>query len=300
MTLRDFMLFILLAAIWGASYLFVRIAAPVLGAFLLVDLRVLIAGIALLIYALFTHQLPALRGRWGALFLLSLVNVVIPFVLITNSTVKLNASTAAILNATTPLFTALVSAFWLKQPLSGFKLMGFVLGLLGVVVLVGWNPLGLTATVVWATCGSLIGALCYGIGAVYIKVAFQGVTPFAMTIGQQFAAGAIMFPLALTAPPTQPTTWLVVWAMLILGVLCTGLAYLIYFDLINRTGPTSAMSVAFLIPVFGTLWGVLFLHEQLRLSLLIGMIIILAGVSLVTGVVLPKARIRPVVSPVGQ
>jgi drug/metabolite transporter (DMT)-like permease len=295
MTLRDFVLFILLAAIWGASYLFVRIAAPVLGAFLLVDLRVLIAGVALLIYALCTRQLPALRGRWRALFLLSLVNVVIPFVLIANSTVKLNASTAAILNATTPLFTALVSALWLKQRLSRLKLLGFFLGLLGVVVLVGWNPLGLTQTVVLAVCGSLIGALCYGIGAVYIKVAFQGVAPFDMTIGQQFAAGAIMLPLALSAPPHQSTTLLVAGAMLALGVVCTGLAYLIYFDLIQRAGPTSAMSVTFLIPFFGTLWGVLFLHEPLRTSLLIGMAIILAGVCLVTGVALPKAKPRVVV-----
>jgi drug/metabolite transporter (DMT)-like permease len=284
MAARDFGLLVVLSAIWGASYLFLRVAAPVLGVFILIDLRVLIAGGVLLLYALLLGRRLQIRGRWGALLLLGAVNAALPFTFIAAATVYLNASIASILNATTPLFTALVAALWMKEALGYKKLLGLVLGLLGVVVLMGWSPLGLNSGVVAGVFLSLAGSLCYGIGGVYAKVALRDLPTLDLAIGQQLAAGLWLLPLAAATAEVKSVSITVVAAVLALAVVCTAVAYLIYFDLIARVGPTNTLSVTFLVPVFGTLWGVLLLHEPLRASLLLGLVIILTGVFLVTGV----------------
>jgi drug/metabolite transporter (DMT)-like permease len=284
MTVRDFGLLVILSAMWGASYLFLRVAAPVLGVFVLIDLRVLIAGGVLLIYALLLGRRLQIGGRWRSLLLLGAVNAALPFTFIAAATVYLNASIASILNATTPLFTALVAALWMKEALGYKKLLGLGLGLLGVVVLMGWSPLGLSSGVVLGVFLSLAGSLCYGIGGVYTKVALRGLPTLDLAIGQQLAAGLWLLPLALATAELKPVSTTVVAAVITLAIVCTAVAYLIYFDLIARVGPTNTLSVTFLVPVFGTLWGVVLLHEPLRASLLLGLVIILTGVFLVTGV----------------
>jgi drug/metabolite transporter (DMT)-like permease len=283
MSLRDLGLLVTLGAIWGASYLFLRVATPVLGAFVLIDLRVLIAAFALLLYAWTLHRSPRLRTHWKPLLVLGAVNAALPFTLIANATVYLNASMAAILNATTPMFTALVAAVWVREPLNWRKAAGLALGLAGVVVLVGWNPLGLNRSVAFGVAGSLAGALCYSIGGVYTKARFRGVPTLDLAIGQQFAAGVWLTPFALGAWRPQPLTMAVIVSLLALALLCTAFSYLIYFDLIARVGPTNTLSVTFLVPVFATIWGVLFLNEPLRPGLVVGLVIILTGVFLVTG-----------------
>lgn len=294
MTVRDFGLLVILSAIWGASYLFLRVAAPVLGVFVLIALRVLIAGGVLSVYALLLGRRLQMRGRWRALLLLGAVNAALPFTLIAAATVYLNASIASILNATTPLFTALVAALWMKEALGYKKLLGLVLGLLGVVVLMGWSPLGLNSGVVAGVFLSLAGSLCYGIGGVYAKVALRDLPTLDLAIGQQLAAGLWLLPLAAATAEVKSVSITVVAAVLALAVVCTAVAYLIYFDLIARVGPTNTLSVTFLVPVFGTLWGVLLLHEPLRVSLLLGLIIILTGVFLVTGVKLRGGRLAAI------
>jgi drug/metabolite transporter (DMT)-like permease len=294
MTARDYGLLVVLSALWGASYLFLRVAAPVLGVFVLIALRVLIAGGVLLLYAaLIGHRLH-LRKRWVPLLALGAINGALPFTLIAAATVYLNASIASILNATTPLFTALVAAVWMKEAIGYQKLWGLVLGLLGVVVLMGWSPLGLSAGVVWGVIFSLAGALCYGIGGVYAKSALSDLPTLDLAIGQQLAAGVLLLPVAAVTAQVKPLSVPVIAAALALTLLSTAFAYLIYFDLIARVGPTNTLSVTFLIPVFGTLWGVLFLHEPLRISLLVGLVIILTGVFLVTGVKLGRGRLTAV------
>lgn len=291
MTARDFGLLVVLSALWGASYLFLRVAAPVVGVFVLIAVRVLIAGGVLLLYAALVGHRPRLRQRWGSLLALSAVNAVLPFTLIAAATVYLNASIASILNATTPLFTALVAALWMKETLGYKKLIGLVLGLLGVAVLMGWSPLGLSAGVLWGVLFSLAGALCYGIGGVYAKTSFRDLPTLDLAIGQQLAAGLLLLPLAAATAEVKPLSMTVIASVLALALLSTAFAYLIYFDLIARVGPTNTLSVTFLIPVFGTLWGASFLHEPLRVSMLLGLAIILTGVFLVTGVKLRGARL---------
>lgn len=283
MTTRDFGRLLLLGAIWGASYLFLRIATPVLGAFVVSALRVTIAAIALWLYAAARQQLPDLRAHWRALLILGAVNGALPFVAIAWSTAQLNASMASILNATTPLFTALIAAVWIRERLGWARIAGLILGMIGVAILVGWSPLGINTGVLLGVAGSLIGAIGYAIGGVYAKVRFRNVPALGMAMGQQTASSIWLIPLAATSWTMASPSWGVIGSVLGLSLLSTAFAYLIYFDLMERIGPTNTLSVTFLVPVFGTFWGVIFLDEPLRLSLVLGMLTILAGIFLVTG-----------------
>jgi len=288
---RDLGALLLLAALWGGSFLFIRIASPALGPLALVDLRVLLAGGALLVYAAIARRLPTWRSWWRRYLILGALNAAVPFTLIATAELHLTASLAAILNATTPLFTALVAAVWLKERVTAPKAAGLALGVVGVAVLVGWSPLPPSDAVLLSVGASLLAALFYGLGGVYAKAAFGGVPPLALAIGQQLGAGACLSPFAaLTLPAMRPSPGILV-AVVVLALLCTALGYLLYFHLIGRVGPTKTLSVTFLIPVFGLLWSALFLREPVGIGTFAGLALILASVTLVTGVrVLPGRR----------
>lgn len=275
---------LLLGALWGASFIFIRIAAPVLGPIWLIDLRVWIAGIVLLIYALIVRKLPDFKREWKYYLMLGLLNAAIPFTLIAYSAVHLNASLTAILNATTPLFTAIVARFWLKEYLSVRKVIGILIGLAGVCILMGWSAVPFTLEV-WLSIGaSLTAALFYGIGSVYTKRTFTNTPALSLSIGQQLAAGIILIPLSAVTVPTATISLTVMIAVLGLAVLCTAIGYLLYFYLVEHVGPTKTVSVTFLVPLFGILWGILLLNEHITLGTIVGLIVIFIGVILMNGI----------------
>jgi drug/metabolite transporter (DMT)-like permease len=283
MKLRDVALLFLLAGVWGASFLFVRMAVPVLGPFPLVAMRVLLGGLILLGYAASVGHAPNWRLHWRRYLMIGLLNNAIPFTLIATAQLHLTASFAALLNATTPLFSAMVAALWIKDKLTAAKISGLLLGITGVGVIVGWQPVPL-GTEQWVSILLMLGATCsYGVAAVYGRVAFSGVNAISTATGQLMASSAMMLPLALLNPPTKPIEPVTIVAMLGLAVLSTALAYLIYFHLIRAAGPTTAASVTLLIPFFSSLWGSIFLGEQLFANEVIGFGIILVGLLLVTG-----------------
>ncbi len=294
MRLRDLGALFALAAVWGASFLFIRIVAPAIGPIALAEARVLVAGAALLLYAGLTRVNFGLRRRWRSYLIIGALNSAIPFVLIGAAELRLTAGLAAILNATTPLFGALAAALWLGERLTLRKSIGLLIGLLGVVALTGWSALPQTAATALAVGASLLGALSYGRAGVYAKRAFVGAPPLATATGQQLGAALALAPLALpvvaaTAPWTQLSPG-VVWALVVLALVCTSAAYIVYFYLIASVGPTSALSVTFLVPIFGLLWSALFLGERVTLGTFDGMAIIFVGVLLVTGARLPRRR----------
>jgi drug/metabolite transporter (DMT)-like permease len=283
MKLRDVALLFVLAGLWGASFLFIRVAVPVLGPFPLVAARVLLGGLILLAYAASIGQTPDARTHWRRYLMIGLLNNVIPFTLIATAQLHLTASFAALLNSPPPLFSAIVATIWIKDKLTAAKVIGLLLGITGVGVIVGWQPVPL-GTEQWVSILLMLGAACsYGVAAVYGRVAFAGVNPVSTATGQLLASSAMMLPLALLNPPTKPVEPVTVMAMLGLAVLSTALAYLIYFHLIRSAGPTSAASVTLLIPFFSSLWGSIFLGEQLHANEVIGFGIILVGLLLVTG-----------------
>jgi drug/metabolite transporter (DMT)-like permease len=287
---RDLGALLLLGALWGGSFIFIRVAAPVLGPFVLMDLRVLLAAVALILYAVAASRLPKLRYRWREFLVLGTLNAAIPFTLIAASEIQLTASLAAILNSTTPLFTAVVAAAWIRDGLTLRRAVGLVLGVVGVMVLVGWTPVPLTTIVALSIGASLAAALSYGLSAVYTKRTFAGVPPLTLAIGQQAWAAVILLPPAAVGFPEAPPTLAVVFSVLALALLSTAVAHLLYFRLIANVGPTKTTTVTFLVPVFGVLWGYIFLGEPVTLSMIVGLGIILSSVTLVTGIGFGRAR----------
>lgn len=277
----DLALLVALAALWGGSYLFIRVAAPALGAIPLMGLRVALAIAALLAYAASSRDLPDFRARWRSFLLLGALNNAIPFTLIASAVIALNASLAAILNATTPLFAALVAAAWTGEALGIRRAAGVLLGIAGVAVLVGWSPLPLSQRVLVAAAQALLAALSYGLAAVYARRAFKGVPPLHTAVGQLAGSSLLLVPLAVALRPAAwPSLW-VMLAVLALALPCTALGYLIYFRLIAGAGATGAATVTFLIPFFSLLWSVAFLGEPLSAGIFAGLGVILLSVWLV-------------------
>jgi drug/metabolite transporter (DMT)-like permease len=281
---RDLAMLLLLGALWGASFLFIEVAVPALGPVLLVDLRVLLAATALALSTVIVGRLPALWVRWKEFLILGGLNAAAPFTLIAASQLNLTASLAAILNSTTPLFAAVVAAAWIGEALTVSKVVGLLLGVVGVAVLVGLDPVSLSGIVLLSVGASLLAALCYALGGVYAKRTFLGVSPLGMGIGQQAGAAAILLPPAIAAVPEEPPSLAVVLSVLGLALLSTAVAYLLYFRLITSVGPTKTLTVTFLVPVFGVLFGVLLLKEPVGTGTFAGMAIILSSVALVTGI----------------
>jgi len=288
---------LLLSALWGGSFLFMRIAAPVLGPVQLIELRVLIAGVALLVYMLVTRSAFDLRARWKHYLVIGIINSAIPFTLIATAELYLTAGLAATLNATSPLFGAVVAAIWINEALTKKKVIGLALGLLGVSILVGWSPFPFSLTLAISVAASLAAAACYGIGGVYTKVFMQGASSKAVATCSQLGAALVLLPLMFVAPSRHAPTPIVLLAVVALALLGTAVAYLLYFWLIEHAGPTRALTVTFLAPIFGVLWGTVLLSEPLSLSTFIGFGIILMGTGFVTGI---RLRKEPIIPPVEQ
>lgn len=281
---RDLIDLFLLAALWGGSFLLIRIAAPAFGAFALMELRVGLAALVLLPILLVQRGGGWLLARWRALLVVGFFACALPFVLYGWAMLSVTASFASIVNATTPLFTALVAWLWLRDRLSAVALAGMLVGVLGVVVLVWEQASFKPGGSGWAVLACLGATLSYGIAAALTKRYLSGVPPMVTATGSQlFAALILLAPAALSWPAHQPGA--PVWgAVLALAVLCSGLAYVLFFRLMASVGPARTVTVTFLIPAFGMLWGALVLGEAITTRMLAGCAVILLGTGLATGV----------------
>jgi drug/metabolite transporter (DMT)-like permease len=280
---RDLGALLLLSALWGASFIFIRVAVAGLGPFVLVELRVGLAAAGLALSAALLRRLPKLRVRWRQFALLGLVNVAIPFSLISAAEINLTASLAAILNSTTVMFTAIVAAVWMGDALTTRKVFGVVLGIIGVTVLVGWDPMAVDWAVILSVGAMLVASLGYALGSVYAKRTFVGSSPLAIATGQLTAASLLMLPLAAVSVPDERPSTIVILSVLGLALPSTALAYMLYFRLISNVGPTSTSTVTLLVPLFGLVFGVVLLDEPVGLGTLAGLILILSSVTLITG-----------------
>jgi drug/metabolite transporter (DMT)-like permease len=266
-----------LAALWGGSFAFIRVAVPTLGPIWLAESRVALAFAALFAVALIRRDVPSLAAHWRAYLAIGTVNSALPFALFSFAEQFISASNAAILNATSPFFGAIVAAAWLREPLTARKLTGMALGLAGVVLLVGWQAEPVSASMLMAAVACLAAALCYGVGSVYAKARMTGIPSFAIALYSQLAAAIVLAPALPLAPPPSALSPLVAANVLALALASTAIAYLLYFRLIADVGPARALTVTFLIPLFGVLWGALFLGEPVAINMLSGCALILAG-----------------------
>lgn len=279
MPVRSLALLVLLAALWGGSFVFMRVAVPAVGPVPLSYARVAIAAFVLLIIAFAQRRVPPFRTRWREFAVVGIVNSAIPFVLFCYAEQYVNASTGAVLNATSPFFAAIAGAVWLAEPLTLRKAGGMALGLAGVVVLVGRHPETMSRDVALAVAACLGAAICYAIAGVYTKRNLAGTPSFTVACASLSAAALALTPALPFAPVPGPLTTVVVANVLALAIASTAIAYLIYFKLIADAGPQRALTVTFLIPLFGVLWGALFLGEPVTASLLGGGVLIVAGVA---------------------
>jgi drug/metabolite transporter (DMT)-like permease len=276
---------ILLAAIWGGSFLFMRIAAPVLGPGVLIEYRVTFAAIFLAIVALVLRKRLDVARHWKHYLVLGFFNSALPFLLFAFAAKTLTASVLSVLNATAPIWGAIVGAVWHRHRVSWRVLLGLGLGTAGVAMLVGFDHVSSKDGALLAIAAATLAAFSYSIATTYTKVAAsaQGVEPFANAHGSMWAAALLTIPsLAIFPQPGDPTVGIMA-AALALGVLCSGIAYLLYFGLVRDVGPTSALTVTFLNPLFGILWGSLFLNEVVGWHTLAGAATVILGTMLVTG-----------------
>jgi drug/metabolite transporter (DMT)-like permease len=298
MTRRDLIDLFLLAALWGASFLFMRMGAAAFGPVALVFLRVAGATLLLVPLLLARGEAAALRRHWRSIGAVGLINSALPFLLFALAALALTTALMSVFNATASLWGALVAWLWLGERLTPSRWLGLLIGVAGVVGL-SWGKAdfkpgdhGVSAALGIAAC--LAAALLYGLGANLSRRYLVGVPPMAVAAGSQAAATLVLaVPAALAWPAHNPGP--AAWAATgVLAFGCTGLAYVLYFRLIARAGTANAMSVTFLIPGFALLWGWLILGERPTAAMLVGCAVILLGTALATGLLkLPRETLSP-------
>lgn len=271
----------MLGAIWGASFLFMRVAVPEFGPIPLIAARVGIGAAFLIIVLARRGGMNHLYRNAAQLTVLGTINSAVPFSLFAYAVLSVTAGFASVLNATAPLFGALVAFIWLRDRPSRTRVIGLIVGFAGVFVLV-WSRLSVAGGAL-AVFAGLAAALLYGIAANYTKRRLSGIDPLVIATGSLIAATALLLvPAWLSWPETKPSTMSWVSAVL-LGIICTGVAYILYFRLISRVGPSKTLAVTYLIPAFGVLWGHVFLDEPITTNMIVGCGVILVGTALATG-----------------
>ncbi|MCZ8115828.1 DMT family transporter [Silanimonas sp.] len=279
MSPRDLALLVLLAGLWGSSFLFMRIAGPELGAAPLAWMRVTVAAVFLGALLAVRRESPPLSGRWGAMTLMAFTNTAAPFLLLTWATIHLSAGYGALLNATTPLWGAVIGTLFFGLAAGRQLWAGLALGFVGVGVLVAGKLNDIGSAALLPILAGLAATACYGHAAHYARTGFNGVTPLGLAFGSQLLASLWLLGPALAEWPAAFPSWTALACVLFLGVACTGIAYLIYFGLIARIGSTKATMVTYIAPVFGVAWGALLLKEAITAAMLAGGAVILIGVA---------------------
>lgn len=272
----------MLSAIWGASFLFTRISAPILGPTLLIEYRVTLAAVFLLLVSFFIRQKLDFKSHWKYYFILGSVNAALPFLLFAYASQTLTASLLSILNATAPIWGAIVRAIWTKSTLSRKSVLGLVMGVVGVAILVGFDTTMLVPNAGLAVVAVLCATLSYGIATTYAHEV-RTVRPFSNAHGSMWAASFLILPLVPFFPANETPTTDITLAVIALGVVCTGFAFHMFFRLLGEIGAPSTLTVTFLIPLFGVLWGHIFLDEIVGWHTAIGSVVVITGTALVTG-----------------
>jgi len=285
--------FVLLALLWGSSFLFMREGAHEFGAVATAWVRLTLAAVMLTPVLIWRREVVVLQQHWRPALSSGLLNAGIPFACYAYALMHINTGLTSILNATTPLFGALIAWVWLGDKLNATRALGLALGFTGVVLLASDVPGGISfksGGSGLAIVACLVATFCYGIAGSFNKRYLQNVPSLVTTTGSLWGASlGLAIPALLTWPSAEPSrhAWV---ALGVAGLLCTALAYVLYFRLMARTGPARAMTVTFLIPVFANLLGVFFLDEVVTHWMMGCALVIVAGTALASGLVGRKAK----------
>jgi drug/metabolite transporter (DMT)-like permease len=286
--------FVALGAIWGSSFMFMRLAVADFGPVATATLRVSLGALFLLPLLLWRGQWPALRARWPAIFFVGLLNSGIPFALFAFSLLTITTGLSSIINATVPMFGALVAWLWLGERPGRWRIVGLVLGFIGVSLL-AWDQAGVRETDVhpiWAMLACLGACISYALAASSTRLYLHDVPPLAAATGSQIGAALGMALPALWLWPQQAPSQAAWLSLLVLGALCTGVAYLLYFRLLGSSSPTRALAVTYLIPLFAVSYGVTLLDEPFTPGMGLSALVILLGTAMATGMIDPGPLLR--------
>ena len=272
---KYWILITILGAVWGSAFMFIKIATPELGPIALVNIRLAVAGLIFIPFLLQQKYLKHFRSNLKNILVLSIINTALPFSLFAYASLESSSNMLSILNGTTAIMAVVISTIWLKIRLNFFQIMGVFIGLFGIVVLA--NPDNVCISMK-ATIFCLSAAFCYALSANYIqKFAYK--TNTIVLIGWSLViASVLLLPITFFNLPSQLPSKNVIFSILWLGVISTGVAFLGYVRLIEKVGAVKTATVAYFIPVFGVIWGYVFLGEPITLQILIGMILILIGI----------------------
>jgi len=286
--LVDILRLLSLAAIWGASFLFMRIIAPVIGTIPTAFFRVSIAFVGLLVILALMRVDWNFRGKLKVVMVLGLINSGIPATFYSLAAQVLPAGYSAIFNATTPLMGVLIGGLFFSEQLTVAKVSGVFLGLFGVGILTGAGPVAFDLQLLMGALACLMATTCYGFAGFLTRRWLDhqgGLDSRLSALGSMFGATLFLLPLfgysVISQPPASWGGWSVWLSLLGLGLVCTALAYILYFRLLSAIGPVKSMTVTFLIPPFGVLWGALLLDEPLGMAHLYGGVLIAAALWLV-------------------
>lgn len=272
---------IILSAIWGGSFIFMRVISPVLGPILTASMRTLIAGLFLIIIFKFTGYKIHWKRDYKQLIIIGIVNSSIPFFMYSYAALHIPASLSSILNSMSPMFGAILSAIFLIEPLSVKKSIGLILGSIGVGIISTLSVTGAGLNYYLSLGACIIAAICYGISSIYIKLRASHIEPKAIAAGSQLFAGLALLPFVFLSPVSFHLDFKLAITVILFAIISSAIAYLLYYELIKNVGPTKALTVTFLVPVFAILWGYILLREPITLSTIVGGIVILLGTYLV-------------------
>ena len=280
--------FVLLAVLWGSSFLFMREGAHEFGPLATAWVRITLAALMLTPVLIWQRQVVVLTQHWRPAVLAGLLNSGVPFACYAYALMHINTGLTSILNATTPLFGALIAWWWLGDTLNRTRTLGLALGFGGVVLLasdvsggISFKPDGSG----WAVAACLLATFCYGLAGSFTKRYLHNVPALVTTTGSLWGASIALAIPALLNWPTLAPSWHAWGALGVAGLLCTALAYVLYFRLMARTGPARAMTVTYLIPVFANLFGVVFLDEVVTHWMMGCALIIVLGTALASGLI---------------
>jgi drug/metabolite transporter (DMT)-like permease len=270
-----------LAAIWGGSFIFMRFLSPILGPVATTGGRVLVAGLFLWAVYAFSGFKLEWRRNWKRYLVLGVLNSGIPFLLYSFAALHIPASLSVVLNSLAPMFGAVFSAIWLAERLTWRKLAGLALGILGVTLVSSLDRVSASPLALAGMAACVLATVCYGLSTVYIRKRAMDVKPRALAGGSQLLAGLVFIPLVVVLPPRAVPSATVIAVEAAFGVLCSAVAYLLYYRLVARVGPTRTLTVTLLMPAFGMFWGFLILGERITWVRILGAAVILAGTYLV-------------------
>lgn len=262
-----------------------RLAVNDFGPVAFVEMRIGISALFLLVVSALMGKLAALKTHWKPIALCGVLNVALPFYCFAYAAQTVPAGTLAVINALVPMFGALIARAWLQERLTWPRLLGMVIGVVGIIVLV-YDDLSFDAQGDgWAILVAVAAPFFYGLAACYTTKYLQGVDPIACATGSVTASAILLLPLAIFTWPDTPISNIAWASAFAVAILCTGIAYIIFFRLITRVGSAKTITVTFLVPLFGIFWGAAVLSEALTISVLLGASIVLLGTLLATGVV---------------